>query len=97
VKRIVCLAMKGKDVILGLKYNTLLKRARKTKVIWDMSHLGKKQGELYLNKKCSHPKKIQHIFNIIINVFSISHCGHYGDLLSTILASNWKNLQWCKC
>jgi hypothetical protein len=54
VKCIMCLAMKGKDVILGSKCNTLKKHARKTKVIWDMSHFGKKEEEFYLNKKCSH-------------------------------------------
>ncbi len=56
VKCIVCLAMKGKGVILSSKCNTLEKHAKKTKVIWDMSQLGKKEREPYLNKKCSHAK-----------------------------------------
>jgi hypothetical protein len=48
--------MKGKDVILGLKFDTLEKHARKTKVIRNMPHLGKEQKEFYVNKKCSHAK-----------------------------------------
>jgi hypothetical protein len=56
-----------------------------TKVIWDMSHLGKKEGELYLNKKCSHAKNEITYFQHNHQCFSISDCGHYGDLLSTIL------------
>jgi hypothetical protein len=43
VKCIVFLAMKGKEVILGPKLDTLEKHARKTKVIQDMPHLGKKE------------------------------------------------------
>jgi hypothetical protein len=43
--------MKGKDVILGPKFDTLEKHARKTNAIQNMPHLGKKQGEFYVNKK----------------------------------------------
>jgi len=42
VKCLVCSFVKGKDVILGLKANTLGKHAGKTRVVQDMSHLGKK-------------------------------------------------------
>jgi hypothetical protein len=48
--------MKGKDLILGPKFDILEKHARKIKAIQNMPHLGKKQGELYVNKKCSHVK-----------------------------------------
>jgi hypothetical protein len=57
VKCIVCLAMKGKEVILGLKWNTLEKNAGKTKVVRYMPHLGKKEKEFCVNKKCTHAKK----------------------------------------
>jgi len=56
VKCIVCSTMKGKDVILGPKFDTFEKHARKTKAIQNMPHLGKKQREFYVNKKCSHAK-----------------------------------------
>jgi hypothetical protein len=46
--------MKIKDVILGPKFDPLEKHARKTKAIQNMPYLGKKQGEFYVNKKCSH-------------------------------------------
>jgi hypothetical protein len=52
----VCLAMKGKEVILGLKLDTLEKHEGKTKVVWDMPHLGKKEREFYVNKQCTHAK-----------------------------------------
>jgi hypothetical protein len=67
VKCIVCSTMKGKDVILGPKFDTLEKHAKKTKAIWNMPHLGKKQGELYVNKKCSHVKNEWPIYNKIIS------------------------------
>jgi hypothetical protein len=51
VKCIVYSIMKGKDVILGPKFDTLEKHARKTNAIQNMPHLGKKQGEFYVNKK----------------------------------------------
>ncbi len=51
VKCIVCLAMKGKDIILGFKFKTLDKYARKMKLVWDMPCMGKKKGEFYVNKK----------------------------------------------
>jgi hypothetical protein len=44
---------KGKDVILGPKVNILEKHAGKTRVVWDMPHLGKKL-KWYVNKKCNH-------------------------------------------
>jgi len=56
VKCIVCLAIKGKKVILGLKLDTLEKDAKKTKVVQDMPHLGKKEMEFYVKKKCTHAK-----------------------------------------
>ncbi len=54
VKSKVCSFLKGKIVILRLKVNTFEKHARKTSVVQNMSHLCKKQGELYVNKKCNH-------------------------------------------
>jgi hypothetical protein len=48
--------MKGKDVILGPKFDTLEKHAKKTKAIRNMPHLGKKQREFYVNQKCGHAK-----------------------------------------
>ncbi len=48
--------VKGKDISLGPKSDTLEKHARKTKAILDMPHLGKKEGEFYVNKKCTHAK-----------------------------------------
>jgi len=51
VKCIVCLAMKGKDIILGLKFNILDKYVWKVEVVWDMPRMGKKKGEFYMNKK----------------------------------------------
>jgi hypothetical protein len=48
--------VKGKDVILGPKANTLEKTYREKKGVQDMSHLGKKQGEWYVNEKCNHVK-----------------------------------------
>jgi hypothetical protein len=44
-------------MILGLKFDTFEKHVGKTKVVWDMPHLGKKQKEFYVNKKCNHAKK----------------------------------------
>jgi hypothetical protein len=54
VKCIVCSFVKGKDVIIGPKFDTFEKHARKAKVIHDMAYLGKKKGEFYMKKKCSH-------------------------------------------
>jgi hypothetical protein len=48
--------VKGKDVFLGPNSDTFEKHVRKTKVIWDMCHLGKKKGKWYYNKKCNHAK-----------------------------------------
>jgi hypothetical protein len=42
VKCLVYSFVKGKDVILGPKANTLEKHVGKTKVVWDILHLGKK-------------------------------------------------------
>jgi hypothetical protein len=56
VKYIVCLSMKGKDVIFNLEFNMLEKHARKMKVVWNMPHLGKTNVEFYVNKKCNHAK-----------------------------------------
>ncbi len=53
VKCIVCLAMKGNNVILGLKFNTFDKHAWKMEVVWDMPCMGNKKGEFYVNKKCN--------------------------------------------
>jgi len=54
VKCIVCLTVKGKDVILGLKSNMFKKHMGKTKVVWYMPHLGKKEAKFYVNENCSH-------------------------------------------
>jgi len=43
--------MKGKDIILGLKFNILDNYVRKVEVVWDMPSMGKKKGEFYMNKK----------------------------------------------
>ncbi len=51
VKCIICLTMKGKDVILGPKFDMLEKHARKTKAIRNMPHLGKKQREFLCQQK----------------------------------------------
>jgi hypothetical protein len=48
--------VKNKDIILGLKFDIFVNHAKKTKVIRDMPHLGKKANELYINNKCSHAK-----------------------------------------
>ncbi len=56
VKCIVCSAMKGKEVILVPKSDTLEKHARKTKAVRDMPHLGNKEKEFYVNKKNTHAK-----------------------------------------
>jgi hypothetical protein len=56
VKCIVRLTMKGKDVILGPKFDTLDKHVGKIRVVRNMPHLGKKEREFYVNKKCSHAK-----------------------------------------
>ncbi len=56
MKCIACLDVKGKDVILGPKFDMLEKHEGKTKTIQNMPHLGKKEGEFYVNKKCSHAK-----------------------------------------
>jgi hypothetical protein len=56
VKYIVCWIVKGTNVILGSKLFVFKKDARKTKVVWDMPHLGKKKREFYVNKKCNQPK-----------------------------------------
>jgi hypothetical protein len=49
VKCIVCSTMKGKEVILGIKLDILEKNVGKTKAVRDMSHLGKKEREFYVN------------------------------------------------
>jgi hypothetical protein len=46
--------VKGKDVLLRPKTDTLEKHVGKTKAIRDMPHLGKKKGERYYNMKCNH-------------------------------------------
>jgi hypothetical protein len=46
--------MKGKEVILGPKLDTLEKHARKTKAVSDMPHLGKKEKEFY-DEQEKHP------------------------------------------
>lgn len=43
VKCIVCSIVKGKDVILGPKFDTLDKHVGKTKVVQDMPHLGRRK------------------------------------------------------
>jgi hypothetical protein len=50
------LDVKGKDVILGPKFDMLEKHAGKTKAIRNMPHLGKEEKKFYVNKKCSHAK-----------------------------------------
>ncbi len=44
VKCIVCIIVKGKDVILGPKFDTLNKHEGRTKVVQDMPHLGRRKG-----------------------------------------------------
>ncbi len=56
MKCLVCSFVKGKDVILVPKANILEKHVGKTKVVWDMPHLGNKRGEWYVNKKSNHAK-----------------------------------------
>jgi hypothetical protein len=56
VKCMVYSFVRGKDVVLGSKIDTLEKHVRKAKDLKDMLHLGKKHGEWYVNKKCSHTK-----------------------------------------
>ncbi len=56
VKSIVYSTVIGQDVMLGPKSNTLEKHTRKIKVVQDMFHLGRKQREFYVNKKCNHVK-----------------------------------------
>ncbi len=46
----VCLTMNKKDMILGSKFNTFEKHARKIKMVSNIPHLGKKQGKFYVNK-----------------------------------------------
>jgi hypothetical protein len=36
--------------------NTFDKHVGKMKTIWDMPHLGKKERDFYMNKKCKHAK-----------------------------------------
>jgi hypothetical protein len=48
--------MKGKEVILGFKLNTLEKNVGKTKIVRDMPHLGKKEREFYVNKNAPMPR-----------------------------------------
>ncbi len=52
----LCSLVKGKDVILGPKTNTLEKHVGKTKVVQNMPHLGKKYGEWHVDKNCNHAK-----------------------------------------
>ncbi len=56
VKCMVCSFVKSKDVILRPKVDIFEKHEGKTRVIWNMPHLGKKQREWYVNKKCNHGK-----------------------------------------
>jgi hypothetical protein len=56
VKCIVSPFVKGKTIILGPKFDTLEKHARKTKAVHDMLHLGNKEGEFHINNKCSCTK-----------------------------------------
>jgi hypothetical protein len=48
--------VKGNEVILGPKSDRLEKHAKKTKTVLDMPHLGRKEGEFYVNKECTHAK-----------------------------------------
>ncbi len=70
VKSIVYSVVIGKDVMLGPESNTLEKHTRKIKVVQDMPHLGKKQREFYVNKKCNHVKNeiiyFQHNYMTIV-------------------------------
>ncbi len=36
--------------------NIFDKHVGKVKTIWNMPHLGKKEGEFYVNKKCNYAK-----------------------------------------
>ncbi len=56
MKCIVCSPMKGKEVILGFKLNTLEKNVGKTKIIQNMPHLGKKEKGVICEQKCTHAK-----------------------------------------
>jgi hypothetical protein len=55
-KCLVCSFVKNKDVNLRPKGDTFEKHVGTTKAIQNMPHLGKKQGEWYVNKKCNHTK-----------------------------------------
>jgi hypothetical protein len=48
--------VRNKDMNFKLKGWHFWKNVGKTKVVHDMSHLGKKEGEWYVNKKCNHAK-----------------------------------------
>ncbi len=52
----MCPFVKGKAIILGPKFDTLEKHARKIKAVHDMLHLGNKEGEFHINNKCNHTK-----------------------------------------
>jgi hypothetical protein len=48
--------VKGKAIILGPKFDTLEKHARKIKAIHDMLDLCNKEGEFHINNKCNDTK-----------------------------------------
>jgi len=45
--------MNEKDMILGSKFNTFEKHAKKIKMVSDIPHSGKKQGKFYVNKNAT--------------------------------------------
>lgn len=86
-KLIVCLTMKGKDVIFNLEFNMLEKHARKMKVVWDMPHLGKTNVEFYANKKCNHAKNE-------VTYFQWSHVSSTKHVIhGSLKGERWKEKQ----
>ena len=54
VKCIVCSHVKGREVTMGAKSDTLEKHAGKRQAKSDLPHINVKKDEFYVNKKCGH-------------------------------------------
>ncbi len=54
VKCIVCSHVKGREVTMGAKSDTLEKHAGKRQAKSDLPHINVKKDEFYVNKKCAH-------------------------------------------
>jgi len=67
VKCVICFVVAGNDLILGPESNTLKKHAGKRKATKDLPHLGVKNDDWFVNKRC------QHLKNATIYM-SRSHC-----------------------